>query len=122
MLSLRDTMDSLAKILKMVEVNRGAIAHLETRESSGDCKDGKKKEGEKQQQQQQVERTSGVRLDALVRIDIRHGDLMQLVKALKRCPSLASVSLVSSRAANVKCELNCRKKTHCILPLGNIFD
>jgi len=96
-LGLRDAGQSLAKVLKAVEMNGGVIIHLETRE----CK-------EEQQQFQQMpshlKDQPSPRLDALLRLDIKMGSLMHFLKTMKRCSYLDSANLVSSRAVNVKCK------------------
>ena len=53
-------------------------------------------------------------LDTLLTIDIRHSGLLHFVKTLRRCSSLSSVNLLSSKLVNVKCEY-CNGISHSIL-------
>ncbi|TRY73897.1 hypothetical protein TCAL_01528 [Tigriopus californicus] len=79
-ISLKETINSLSKILKIIEINKGDISHMETRES-------------------QITNAS---VDVLLKIDIKQGNLLHFLKALKRCSSLNSVQLLSSKAVNLK--------------------
>ncbi len=63
-------------------MNNGDVVHLETRENHH----------------------GGAKLDALVKIDIKHTNLLHFIKTLKRCGSLASVNLLSSKIINLKCQ------------------
>lgn len=94
-LGLRDAGQSLAKVLRAVEVNGGLIVHLETRET---------KEQQNISGKESTTVIASPRLDALLKLDIKLGSLMHFLKTLKRCSYLDAANLVSSRAVNVKCE------------------
>jgi len=88
-LGLSDPAQSLGKILKIVETNGGAIIHLETRRR------------QKKQQHHQKDDTLP-HLDALLKLDIKLNCLRHFLKTLKRCNSLESADLISSKAVNAK--------------------
>lgn len=81
-ISLRDGMASMARIIKVIEVNNGDIVHMETRESHH----------------------PESRLDALLKIEILHSNLLHFIKTLRRCNTLSSVNLLSSKSINIKCK------------------
>ena len=85
---LKDSMAALNKILKIVEVNSGTIAHMETRDSSLITKEGNA-EG---------------KMDVLLKVDIKHGALIHFLKTLRRSSYLSDVHLLSSQSINLKCK------------------
>lgn len=84
---LKDSMAGLNKILKIVEANNGSIAHMETRDSlSGTGQD------------------QAMKMDVLLKVDIKHGALIHLIKTLRRSSYLSDVHLLSSQSLNLKCK------------------
>lgn len=85
---LKDSMAALNKIIKIVEVNNGSIAHMETRDSSLISQDGNK-----------------TKMDVLLKVDIKHGSLIHFLKTLRRSSYLSDVHLLSSQSINLKCKI-----------------
>jgi len=79
--SLKETVASIAKIFRIVELNHGEITHLETRESQ----------------------SPKAKTDALVKVDIGHVNLINFLRTIRRCSeALSSVKLVSCKTINPK--------------------
>lgn len=116
-ISLKDTMTSLTRILKIIEVkstkqigvrnrlvnpimfqqiSNGDIVHIETRET--------RQGSNNKTDNSESNNSNGIKVDTLLRIDIKHGNLLLFLKSLKRCSSLNSVQLLSSKAINMKCD------------------
>ena len=64
-------------------MNQGEITHIETRVSH---------------------KINSSALDALLKVDIKHCNLLLFLKTLKRCNSLTEVKLISSKSVNIKRE------------------
>lgn len=94
LLTLKDTVPSLAKIIRIIEVNNGEIVHIETRESAPPTTNSLS-EGRP---------SSSVipKVDVLLRVDIRHGGLVHFLKTLRRSSFLSAVHLLSSKSINIK--------------------
>jgi hypothetical protein len=66
------------------QANSGEIVHLETRETLG--------------------AKNVCKVDALLRVDIKHALLINFLKTLKKYNFLTDVHLLSSKTINIKCE------------------
>ena len=69
----------------LFQTHNGQILHIETRNTDGGAA---------------LEAASG-KLDALLRLDIKQGSLINLVKTLKRSSFLTSVQLLSTKSTSV---------------------
>jgi hypothetical protein len=67
-----------------LQANSGEIVHLETRETLG------------------VRNVAKV--DALLRVDMKHALLVNFLKTLKKSNSITDVHLLSSKTINIKCK------------------
>ena len=79
---LREGIGSLARILKTIEVNKGAIVHLESRPS----------------------KANGVQFDVLVKVDMSRQNLLMLIKTLRQSSSLGGITLLADNSINIKSE------------------
>ena len=68
-----------------IQMNNGQIVHIETREGNNEF-------GE----------IANVKMDALLRVDIKHGNLINFLKALRRSSFLSSVNLLSTKTIDAK--------------------
>lgn len=73
-------MVNLGRVLKAIETFHGTTMHLESRPS----------------------KTEGVQFDVLVKVDMTSGNLLQLIRSLRKTQSLGSVSLLAENNVSVK--------------------
>merc|ERR1712156_228188 len=99
-LTMKDSMVALAKVVKIIEVNNGNIAHLETRESSLITGGGNTSIGGSLNQGQNC--NNNTKMDVLLRVDIKHAALVHFLKTLRRSTFLSDVHLLSSKSINFK--------------------
>jgi len=84
-LGLKDNLLSISRIIKIIENHNGDIAFIETRESMGGY-------GSNNNKTPQIE--------VIFRIDIKHTNLVNFIKALRRSSSLSAVKLASCKSIN----------------------
>ncbi|XP_069365215.1 tyrosine 3-monooxygenase isoform X2 [Maniola hyperantus] len=78
LLRMREGMGSLARILKTIDNYKGCVEHLETRPSQA----------------------AGVQFDALVKVSMTRGNLLQLIRSLRQSTSFAGVNLLCDNISN----------------------
>ncbi|XP_004525616.1 tyrosine 3-monooxygenase [Ceratitis capitata] len=77
---LKEGISSLGRILKAIETFKGAVQHVESR----------------------VSREQGVEHDALIKVDMTRGNLLQLIRSLRQSGSFNSISLLAEHNISVK--------------------
>ena len=77
---LRDGMGSLGRILKAVETYRGAVIHLESRQS----------------------REQDIQYDVLIKTEIARSSLLQLCRSLRQSMSFGGITVLSENSVNIK--------------------
>ncbi|XP_008182999.1 tyrosine 3-monooxygenase [Acyrthosiphon pisum] len=79
-LRLREGINSLARVLKVIENGKGNVVHLESRPS----------------------KEQGVQFDILAKVDMTRKDLLALMKTLRQSSTLASITILAEDNINVK--------------------
>lgn len=79
-LRLREGMNSLSRVLKTIEKYQGVVCHLETRPNKGDTN----------------------QLDALVKVEMTCGALLQLIRSLRQSACLESTTLIGDDSISSK--------------------
>uniref|UniRef100_A0A2S2R6X3 Tyrosine 3-monooxygenase n=1 Tax=Sipha flava TaxID=143950 RepID=A0A2S2R6X3_9HEMI len=79
-LRLREGINSLARVLKVIENGKGNVVHLESRPS----------------------KEQGVQFDVLAKVDMTRKDLLALMKILRQSSTLASITILAEDNINVK--------------------
>lgn len=79
-LRLREGINSLARVLKVIENGKGNVVHLESRPS----------------------KEQGVQFDILAKVDMTRKDLLALMKILRQSSTLASITILAEDNINVK--------------------
>ncbi|CAG9799492.1 unnamed protein product [Chironomus riparius] len=77
---LRDGMGSLGRILKAVETYRGAVIHLESRQSH----------------------EQDIQYDVLIKTEIARSSLLQLCRSLRQSMSFGGITVLSENSVNIK--------------------
>lgn len=78
LLRLRDGMGSLARILKTIDNYKGCVQHLETRPSNA----------------------NDIQFDALIKVSMSRGNLLQLIRSLRQSTAFAGVDLISDNVSS----------------------
>lgn len=79
-LTMREGIGSMARILKTIENFKGAVTHLETRAA----------------------KQPGIQFDILVRVDMSRQNLLLLIRSLRQSTSLGGVTLLADNSVNIK--------------------